>query len=352
MFIRFLFLLACLSLMACQPKPEAPVPNSLTLASGKPVKSNTQLSFPTDHGIHPEQGIEWWYITANLTADSGETFGVQWTLFRTLFPGQVESNWWDNNVYFAHFALQHKQQHVAFERFARAGQAKVQASPFSAAIDDWSLQSINQEFLPLQLKASEQGYDVNFTLNNSPMTLHGDKGYSQKTDSGHASYYYSFPFLQVNGDLSFNGKTYKVTGNAWYDREWSASLLDKSQLGWDWFSLVNESAKGDEYKGLMLFCIRGSSQSYEYCAGSKIYPNGKKHALTKEDIQLSTIGYEQLDGKPYPSMWRLSVEEGDDIVITTVTKDSRNDLLIPYWEGRIKSTGGFNGKGYAELTGY
>lgn len=352
MFIRLLILLACLSLMACQPQPETSASNSLTLASGTPVKPNTQLTFPKDHGIHPEQGIEWWYITANLETNSGETFGVQWTLFRTLFPGQLTSTWWDNQFYFAHFAMQHKQHHVAFERFARAGQAKVTSSPFSASLDDWSLKSTKQEFLPLQLNASEQGYEVNFTLNKSPMTLHGDKGYSQKTDSGHASYYYSYPFLQVDGDIRFNDKTYKVTGNAWYDREWSASLLDKSQLGWDWFSLVNDSTEKNEHKGLMLFCIRGSSQSYEYCAGSKIFANGEKQALTKDDIQLSTIGFEHLDEKPYPSKWRLSVEGGDDIVITTVTKDSRNDLLIPYWEGRIKSTGGFNGKGYAELTGY
>jgi predicted secreted hydrolase len=40
------------------------------------------------------------------------------------------------------------------------------------------------------------------------------------------------------------------------------------------------------------------------------------------------------------------------VIIETVTTDSRNQLTIPYWEGRVKVSGGLNGKGYAELVGY
>jgi len=172
---------------------------------------------------------------------------VQWTLFRTLMPSNIESKWWDNNLYFAHFAMQHNQEHVAFERFARAGQAKVMTSPFTAVIDDWQLSSLTNDFLPLKLTAGHENYQIALTLSDSPMVLHGDKGYSQKTQSGHASYYFSYPFLKVKGSLTFAGQTYNVAGNAWYDREWSASLLDKNQLGWDWFSLVDsQSGKAEE----------------------------------------------------------------------------------------------------------
>jgi len=74
------------------------------------------------------------------------------------------------------------------------------------------------------------------------MALHGEHGYSQKNASGHASYYFSYPFLQVNGSLTFAGKVYQVTGNAWYDREWSGSLLDNKQRDWDWFSLTDSTS--------------------------------------------------------------------------------------------------------------
>jgi predicted secreted hydrolase len=348
----FVVVLLIFVLSACQPTEQKNTSSTLQVAIGKPVIQGTALKFPADHGIHAEQGIEWWYVTANLKSDTGETFGVQWTLFRTLMPSNVESKWWDNNLYFAHFAMQHEQDHVAFERFSRASQAKVISSPFSASIDDWQLSSTNSEFLPLKLIATHEDYNIALTLSDSPITLHGNKGYSQKTQSGHASYYFSYPFLKVKGRLVFAGKTYNVSGNAWYDREWSASLLDKNQLGWDWFSLVDvQSDTQSDKQGLMLFCIRGNDNNYDYCSGTQIAPNGEATQLSKENISLSVIETVTLNNHDYPSKWQVELTNNPTIIIESITKDSRNQLTIPYWEGRIKATGGFNGIGYAEITG-
>ena len=41
------------------------------------------LKFPRDHNAHKEFKIEWWYITANLKNENGDSFGIQWTLFRS-----------------------------------------------------------------------------------------------------------------------------------------------------------------------------------------------------------------------------------------------------------------------------
>ena len=358
-FVFFVFVLFIFVRGTFQPTEQKSIPSSLQVTIGKPVTRGTALVFPNDHGIHAEQGIEWWYLTANLRSDTGETFGVQWTLFRTLMPSKVESKWWDNNLYFAHFAMQHKQEHVAFERFSRAGQAKVTSSPFNASIDNWQLSSINDDFLPLSLTAAHENHQIALTLSDSPIALHGDNGYSQKTQSGHASYYFSYPFLTVKGSLTFDGKTYKVTGNAWYDREWSASLIDKNQLGWDWFSLVDSQSEKSEQKGLMLFCIKSAEptseqsnkQSYDYCSGTRIDSNGAATDLSKENIKLSVVETVTLDNQDYPSKWQVELPNTPAIIIESITKDSRNQLTIPYWEGRVKATGGFNGKGYAEITG-
>ena len=334
---------------ACVPAEPQSSQAALQIANGKAVEKGTKLFFPKDHGVHNEQGIEWWYVTATLRSDTGKTFGVQWTLFRTLLPSKIESVWWDNNLYFAHFALQHEQEHVAFERFSRANQAKVTSEPFTAMLDDWQLSSTTTDFLPLNLTANQGDFDVSLTLADSPMTLHGEQGYSQKTDSGHASYYYSYPFLKARGSLTFAGVSYQVTGNAWYDREWSASLLDTTQLGWDWFSLVDAEVSN---KGLMLFCIRGDQQDYDYCSGSSIAENGEATQIPRESISLSVIETVTLDNRKYPSKWQVELPNSPDVFIETITKDSRNKLTIPYWEGRVKASGGFNGQGYAELTGY
>jgi len=347
--MKYFLAVLVLCLLGCEPAPKTPTTAALQTVSGQAVAKDRGVVFPQDHGPHLEQGIEWWYVTANLTADTGETFGAQWTLFRTQVPVPFESSWWDNQLYFAHFALQHEQSHVAFERFARAGQASIAASPFIVRLDDWSLKSSQQEFLPLQLQAQQHGYAIDLTMSNSPITLHGDNGYSQKTESGHASYYFSYPFLEANGVVTFQGKPYKVSGNAWYDREWSASLLDKSQFGWDWFSVMsNENGQ----QGLMLFCIRDDQNNYDYCSGSRVAANGQATKIARQDISLRVLEHISLDDKQYPSKWQITLPDTAPIVLETITKDSRNQLSVHYWEGRVRASGGLNGLGYAELTGY
>lgn len=336
-------------LLGCEPSPKAHSSAPVQVVSGTPVKPGRGVHLPADHGEHKEQGIEWWYVTANLTAASGETFGAQWTLFRTLAALPVQSSWWNGQLYFAHFALQHQQSHVAYERFARVGQAGVSAAPFAAYIDDWSLNSKTEQFLPLQLTAEQGPYRIDLSLANSPLTLHGDQGYSQKTTSGHASYYYSYPFLQAKGTIIFNGQVYQVTGNAWYDREWSASLLDREQMGWDWFSVTSSS---EPQQALMLFCIRGAKQEYQNCSGTRIQSDGQAQQIQHQDINLTPLQSVTIDGAQYPSKWRVTVPNTAPIIIETVTKNSVNKLSVKYWEGRVKVSGGFSGTGYAELVGY
>ncbi len=47
-----------------------------------PVVRGRALTFPADHGPHPQFRIEWWYVTANLRDKDGTPYGAQWTVFR------------------------------------------------------------------------------------------------------------------------------------------------------------------------------------------------------------------------------------------------------------------------------
>ncbi|MBE0370776.1 lipocalin-like domain-containing protein [Pseudoalteromonas aurantia] len=341
-----------LLLVGCEPMQQGrEVSMNAVPKLGVDVEPNTLLSFPQDHGAHLAQGIEWWYVTANLEADDGTEFGVQWTLFRTSV-GNTDarsSRWWDGQLYFAHFAIQNNQTHKAFEKFARAGQVEIAAAPFVARIDNWYLKGGADQTFPLNLMAKQGGFSAQLALHNSVMALHGDKGYSQKTMQGHASYYYSYPFLHAKGALEFFGKRYKVTGKAWLDREWSSSLIDPKHTGWDWFSLQANNADNG---ALMVFCIRNALQEYDHCSGSHILSSGEVQHLADSQISLQPIEHVSLDGKRYPTQWHLDVTGFDTTIINSVNKDARNQLSIPYWEGRVTSVGGFTAKGYAELVGY
>ncbi|MCO7190419.1 MULTISPECIES: lipocalin-like domain-containing protein [unclassified Pseudoalteromonas] len=352
-----LILLIILVLTGCQPgAPEAKKNNAAMAVLGQelgvPVSAAHSLVFPRDHGAHPEQGVEWWYVTGNLSAQDGTQFGMQWTLFRVLDPGFSAfqgSPWWDGQLYFAHFALQDGRTHHAFERYGRAGQVEIQASPFIARLDNWQLASRESSFLPLRLQTRESGYGLDITLANSPQVLHGEQGYSQKTQQGHASFYYSYPFLQVTGTLTYADTHYEITGQAWLDREWSSGLIDSQHGGWDWFSLQStEPGQG----ALMAFCTRDEEHAYAYCSASEISSSGEVTAYPDEQVTLTVLDRAKTHDVTHPVSWQLQLPGKEAVIIDALQSDSLNTLSVPYWEGRIHSRGGFSGQGYGELFGY
>ena len=78
------------------------------------------------------------------------------------------------------------------------------------------------------------------------MLLQGERGFSRKgSDDSLASHYYTHPHLQLSGALTVQGHSHKVTGSsAWFDHEWSSTLLEPQAQGWDWsgINLTNGGA--------------------------------------------------------------------------------------------------------------
>ncbi len=112
------------------------------MVPGKP------LVFPADLGAHPDYRIEWWYVTANLKDAEGQSYGVQWTLFRQATdPGPQREGWANQQVWMGHAAVSSATTHRFAETLARGGigQAGVTAVPFRAWIDDWSLAARGRE---------------------------------------------------------------------------------------------------------------------------------------------------------------------------------------------------------------
>src|SRR5579871_4066633 len=82
-----------------------------------PVTPGRKLVFPADHGPHPNFRIEWWYVTANLTAANGVAYGAQWTLFRqAMRPGAQAEGWANQQIWMGHAAVTRADTH----RFSEA----------------------------------------------------------------------------------------------------------------------------------------------------------------------------------------------------------------------------------------
>lgn len=320
-----------------------------TTAEGFAVPApNPTFQFPEDHGPHPDYRIEWWYLTANLEAEDGTPYGLQWTLFRTaLAPGEGPG-WSSPQVWFAHAAVTTPEQHFATERFARGGigQAGVEAHPFRAWIDEWHLAGPDFDALQMTAQGPDFGYDMSLNA-RGPLVFHGDRGFSVKSEEGQASYYYSQPFYDITGTLHLPDGDVAVTGAAWLDREWSSQPLSARQDGWDWFSLSFDSGEK-----LMGFQLREGGES-GFTAGTWILPDGTTEAFANGAFAAEPLKTSAVNGRSVPTGWRVTLpEKGLDVTVTALNPASWMDLTIPYWEGPVAVTGSHAGRGYLEMTGY
>lgn len=324
-----------------------------TDASGFAIpQRGTELTFPEDHGAHPAYRIEWWYLTAVLTGEDGRDYGVQWTLFRSALAPEDGTGWDTPQLWMGHAGITTPERHFVAERLARGGigQAGVIANPFEAWIDDWAMTSTattgdQLDALTISARGTEAAYTLDLTA-NGPLVFQGDRGFSVKSASGQASYYYSQPFYDVTGELRLPDGPVQVTGKAWLDREWSSQPLEADQTGWDWFSLHFE----DDSK-LMGFGLR--SATGVFTSATRIAPDGTPTPYGDGALTLTPLTLTDVAGRKVPTEWRVQLAaEGIDVITKPVNPQSWMDTLFPYWEGPLRFSGTHDGVGYLEMTGY
>jgi len=333
-----------------------------------------RYEFPRDHFIHPEFKTEWWYITGHLAGDRGDRYGFQLTFFRQgLRPDSARhgetSRFLVQDLKFAHFAITdlsagqfHYQQKLSRGAFDEAGftpfPASALRSPVSLAwLDDWSLEWLGGESFALHAKGEGTALDLHLS-SAKPWVIQGENGVSQKADgAGHASHYYSGTRLASEGRLSVEGKTMRVSGESWLDREWATNQLAPGQTGWNWFSI-----QLDDKTELMLYQMRKTDGSIDpNSSGTFIARDGSTGHLQRDEYQLTPESFwtSPVSHGRYPIAWKLSIPRLG-IALRITTPLSNQELVvnpIVYWEGLIdvdgfRSGAKVRGQGYMELTGY
>jgi predicted secreted hydrolase len=323
-----------------------------------PVLPGVALSFPADHGAHPDYRTEWWYVTGWLDTPDGP-MGFQVTFFRSRpeVDQRNPSAFAARQVLFAHAALSDLRtgRLVHDQRIARQGFGLAQASTADTdvVLDDWSLKRAADGRFLAKAGGKAFGLDLAFTP-TQPVLLEGDGGYSQKGPlPSEASHYYSLPHLKVSGQVRRGGHTVKVGGEAWFDREWSSSYLDPRAVGWDWTGL-----NLDDGGALMAFQIRDAAGKALWAGGSLRAPDGKVVRLAPGDVTFATRRRwrSPRTGADYPveRVLTLRLPQGPRrFPLTPLFDDQELDSRTGggpvYWEGAVRTDGG---RGYLELTGY
>lgn len=329
--------------------------------------------WPADHGSHPEYRNEWWYLTGNLQASSGERFGLHVTFFRSSLtpePRERGSAWGSSQLYMAHLAISDLdgKRYLHAERFARGALGLAGATLASELepdgvvqvwLRDWRMTIQGNERPTLTLLADAPaddkhpafGVDLRFD-SSKPVVLNGDRGLSQKgSQEGNASLYYALTRLATKGQLTIGDQRFTITGDCWLDREWSTSALEKGQQGWDWFAL-----QLDDGRDLMLYQLRDADgKPGPTSSGTLTDAQGHPRHLKLADFTIEpTSSWTSPRGGTYPAAWRLRVpsEKIDLIVRPALADQELVSQLVRYWEGAVIVSGSATGRGYTELVGY
>jgi len=330
------------------------------------VRYPLALSFPKDHGSHPQHKTEWWYFTGHLSAnDRGDVrrFGFELTFFRVGIKGgddlRVEkSKWSTSNIFLAHFALSddlekkfYFSERISRESFSLAGAAETNLKVW---LRDWKAE-LNDQSIRLQATAPEFSINLNFKSEKPPV-LNGRDGYSKKGPADdEASLYSSLTRLIGSGSIRVIEREFQIhSAEAWMDHEAFTSKEIKGAKKWDWFAI-----QLDSNEEIMAYLLRDEAGvPTEFSSGTFVDAKGNYHPLQKDDFEVTDLSSwkSPISGKIYPSTWRIVLKErGVDLKVAPTILDqeirSQDSTGVVYWEGRCAVSGSHSGNAYVELVG-
>ncbi|MGD9587824.1 MAG: lipocalin family protein [Pyrinomonadaceae bacterium] len=323
---------------------------------------------PRDLAAHSNVQTEWWYYTGHGRGDRGLDFGFELVFFKrrtdldrfSIVPLRLIGN----PYYFAHFAVTDKSsgKFRYAHRKSSNGLLDLRAAAgrthYYLSLGDWSAREAGGSHI---LRASLDGssaFEASLTPKKPPV-LNGASGVSFK-DEGQASRYFSYTRMEMEGDITLNGRLEHFRGEAWMDREFGTWSPTENQKGWDWFSI-----QLDDNSELMLYQIRDShGLPTGYSMGSFNDSDESVEKINPEDFEIEVTGTwtSPRSAAEYPSGWRinvpaLSLELEVEPVLEDQELDTRGTTMIVYWEGACRVKGikrgePVNGNAYVELVGY
>jgi predicted secreted hydrolase len=326
----------------------------------KDITRDYRLKFPDDFYYKKDYRIQWWYFTGHLFDETGREFGYELTFFVVGIQKKTyRSRFGLQNIYISHFAI----SDLAKKSFYYTDKSDSGAFDFAGAREDllniWvGKNSVKGTPEKMHLSASDDDKTLDLTLiPTKPVILHGENGYSRKSEESlHiASYYFSYTNLKTEGSLKIGNETFSVRGKSWFDREISSRGFGQNQIQWDWFAI-----KLDDNREIMLYLLRNKDGSIDKnSSGTLVSNDGKYRHLPKEDFSVTVLSFykSQETGARYPSQWEIKIPS-EKIQLTIVPLLADQELattystLNYYWEGTCAVEGTEKGRAYVEMTGY
>ena len=333
--------------------PVDPTPTAAPQSTRAPASPAPLIELPRDEGYH-DVPVEWWYFSGHLSAPDDAEYSFHFAGFNFTGVEGVVPLGLTARVMHLTLASPDQGSLVKGAR-ARVGRGNVPDRGFSVAVGGWSMSGSDGEF---QLTVGGQDEGLALQLESVKDVVFHDEDGLLDMGPGGESYYYTYPRLDVRGQVTAGGETREVSGQAWMDHQWGGIVSAK--VGWDWFSVQLDG--GDE---AMVFSLWDyETREPVRRGGTFVGSDGSVTYLAEDDIDISATGEwtSPRTGIAYPSGWRLGIAPlGLDLDVRPTHPDAEFDVEefnpLAYWEGQV-SVGGVrndepvSGVGFVELVGY
>lgn len=195
------------------------------------------LSFPRDHGAHPNSPVETWNLSVNLHDTAGESLGFQLSLARLALvapDAEPAASVWDLREFYRGHTILVRENGTARaeERLRRgfAGLAGYDAPSSEWRLDDWSLTVEEGATHPALTIAATVGADAVLELRLEPEK----QAISPEVDSVDAPFRgYSLTRLAATGVLVTTEGRESVQGTALFDHLWGDLPFPTGPTVWD-----------------------------------------------------------------------------------------------------------------------
>lgn len=205
--------------------------------------------------------------------------------------------------------------------------------------------------MKLRAKVAEGTIDVTLRPRGSVLYNLGTGYFPMFGDAKYANYEYALPTVDTSGTLTRGGRTAKLRGQSWLDRQWGPLPdLTAGSASWSWMNL--NLSNGDKVS-VWNQTRDGKKNNF----ATIVKPDGTQTVteatLTPDE---STRWTSPTSGKSYPTRWKVSIPgEHAKLNVTVYAKDQ--ELLVPGpgYEGSAAVTGTYDhrkvtGTTYIEMT--
>ncbi|GHJ28639.1 hypothetical protein TPA0910_30720 [Streptomyces hygroscopicus subsp. sporocinereus] len=206
--------------------------------------------------------------------------------------------------------------------------------------------------MKLHAKVPEGTIDATLRPRGSVLYNMGTGYFPMFGDAKYSNYEYALPTVDTSGTLTLNGRTEKLRGQSWLDRQWGP-LPDLSTVNssWSWMNL--ELSNGEK---VSVWNQKYGDKTNNFATIVK--PDGTQTVteatLTPDE---STRWTSPTSGKSYPTRWKVSIPgEHANLNVTVYAEDQENLIPGPGYEGSAAVTGTYDhrpvtGTTYIELAG-